>query len=101
MPEPNSPLTKGQSKTERTQLLVEIEFLRDELEKYHPNLRMNLSKDMSRRLKLKEQIYTHFISLVNDHNYSRSQILLEINKDVETLNEKLEIYEKLKISLRR
>jgi hypothetical protein len=95
MPEPTSPVTKGQSKAERTQLLIAIESMRVELEKYHPNLRMNLSKDMSQRLNLKEGIYNHFISLVNDHKYTRFQIELEITKEIETLQEKLEIYEKL------
>ena len=100
MPEPNSPLTEEQSKTERAQLLIEIEFLRDELNKFHPNLRTNLSENMSRRLNLKEEIYNHFLSLVNERKYSRSQILLDIKKEIETLGEKLEIYEKLEKTFR-
>ena len=95
MPEPDTPFTKEQSKAEHDQLSVEIEFLKNELEKYHPNLRTNLSEGMSRRLSLKEEIYNHFLSLVKDRKYTRSQLLMEINKETETLREKLEIYEKL------
>jgi hypothetical protein len=82
MPEPNSPLIKEQTTAERAQLLIVIESLRNELKNFHPNLRTNLSQDRSRRLNIKEEIYHHIFSLVDDSNYIRSQILVEITSQI-------------------
>lgn len=76
-------------------LLTFEKMLLDLDTKFHPNLRMNLSEEMSNRLDQRVEIYNHLKTLIKEENYTRDNVKIEIEKEIGMVRNKLDILAEL------